>query len=114
VSSRNLKTVAACDRPSRAWSWASQQRLEASWLPSPFRKVREYPWLHLVGPNLAELEGIAADLRGEANEEVRKRLMTGIVTAFQESDAPDIASSLDAEPKEAIGLLQDALKQDTE
>jgi hypothetical protein len=67
------------------------------------------------GPQVPkDLAGEALDEKAEANKEVRKRLLTGIVTAFQESDAPDIPSSLDAEPKEAIELLQHALKAYTE
>ena len=45
------------------------------------------------------LTGETLDEKGQANEERRKRLLTGIVTAFQQSNAPDIPSSLDADPR---------------
>jgi hypothetical protein len=47
---------------------------------------------------LKDLTSEALNDKAEANAEVRKQLMNGIVTAWLASDTPDIPSSLDAEP----------------
>jgi hypothetical protein len=62
---------------------------------------------------LKDLTSEALNDKAEANAEVRKQLMNGIVTAWLASDTRDIPSSLDAEPTGVIELLQDALKADT-